>query len=195
VTRPAASRPPEPDRTVVLALGSNLGDRLGNLQRGVTFLCGSGLRCRAVSAVFQTAPVGGPEQGDFLNAVLLADSALPAPAILRRCQQAEAELGRVRTERWGPRTLDVDIIGCGAEVSTDPQLTLPHPRAHERAFVLAPWLDVAPDARLPGWGSVADLLAAAPDRSGVRRLDGERLALPAGPSVGDEQPEVSAQCR
>jgi len=177
---PGAIHRVEPSRTVVLALGSNLGDRLDNLQRGVAALCGDGLGCVAVSAVFQTVPVGGPEQGDFLNAVLLADSALPATAILRRCQQAEAELGRVRTVRWGPRSLDVDIIACGGEVSADPELTLPHPRAHERAFVLAPWLDVAPDAWLPGWGSVADLLAAAPDRAGVRRLDEVRLTPRAG---------------
>ena len=180
---PGAIHGVEPSRTVVLALGSNLGDRLDNLRRGVAALCGDGLQCAAVSAVFQTVPVGGPVQDDFLNAVVLADSALPARAILRRCQQAEAELGRVRTVRWGPRTLDVDIIACGAEVSADPELTLPHPRAHERAFVLAPWLDVAPDAWLPGWGSVADLLAAAPDRAGVRRLDDIRLI-----------PEAGAQC-
>jgi 2-amino-4-hydroxy-6-hydroxymethyldihydropteridine diphosphokinase len=177
-----------PGRTVVLALGSNLGDRLDTLQRGVTALCGDGLRCAAVSAVFQTAPVGGPEQGDYLNAVLLAESALPAPAILYRCQQAEAELGRVRTVRWGPRTLDVDIIACGAEVRDDPELTLPHPRAHERAFVLAPWLDVAPDAWLPGWGSVADLLTAAPDRAGVHRLDDAALTIPTS------SPEAGARC-
>jgi 2-amino-4-hydroxy-6-hydroxymethyldihydropteridine diphosphokinase len=176
-------RPAGLSRTVVLALGSNLGDRLDNLQRGVTALCGDGLGCTAVSAVFQTAPVGGPEQGDFRNAVLLAESALPATAILRRCQLAEAELGRVRTVRWGPRTLDVDVIACGAEVIDDPELTLPHPRAHERAFVLAPWLDVAPDAWLPGWGGVAELLAAAPDRAGVRRLDEVALTL-AAPAVG-----------
>jgi 2-amino-4-hydroxy-6-hydroxymethyldihydropteridine diphosphokinase len=171
------ARNEQPGRTVVLALGSNLGDRLDNLQRGVTVLCGDGLRCTAISAVFQTAPVGGPEQGDYLNAILLAESALPAMAILHRCQLAEAELGRVRTVRWGPRTLDVDIIAYGAEVRADPELTLPHPRAHERAFVLAPWLDVARDAWLPGCGSVADLLAAAPDRAGVRRLDDVALTL------------------
>jgi len=180
-----AISPPGPSRAVVVALGSNLGDRLDNLQRGVSALCGDGICCRAVSAVFQTAPVGGPEQGDFLNAVLLADSALPAAAILRRCQQAEAELGRVRTTRWGPRTLDVDIIACGAEESADPELTLPHPRAYERAFVLAPWLDVAPDAWLPGWGSVAELLAAAPGRAGVRRVDEVALTF---------QPEAGAPC-
>jgi 2-amino-4-hydroxy-6-hydroxymethyldihydropteridine diphosphokinase len=175
-----------PGRTVVLALGSNLGDRLANLQQGLAVLCGAGLRCTAVSAVFQTAPVGGPEQDDYLNAVLLADSAMPAMEILARCQQAEAARHRVRTVRWGPRTLDVDIIACGTEVSADPGLTLPHPRAHERAFVLAPWLDVAPGAELPGQGSVASLLAAAPDRGGVRRLSEATacLTLPAEPAEG-----------
>jgi 2-amino-4-hydroxy-6-hydroxymethyldihydropteridine diphosphokinase len=169
-------------RTVVLALGSNLGDRLANLQRGIGVLCGDGLRCTAVSAVFATAPVGGPEQGEFLNAALIADSALPARAILARCQQAETVLGRVRTVRGGPRTLDVDIIACGTEVSTGPELTLPHPRAHERAFVLAPWLDVDPGASLPGYGDVAGLLDRAPDRDDVRRLSRAQacLTLPAG---------------
>ncbi len=164
-------------RTVVIALGSNLGGRLENLQRGLEVLCGDGLDCFAVSAVFQTAPVGGPDQDDFLNAVLLARSSLPARAILERCQRAEAALGRVRAVRFGPRTLDVDIIACGTEVSADPELTLPHPRAHERAFVLAPWLDVAPDAYLPGRGQVAELLAAVADQ-GVRRMPRLRLALP-----------------
>jgi len=172
-----------PSRGVVLALGSNLGDRLANLQAGLAMLCGRGLACRAVSAVFQTAPVGGPDQDDFLNAVLLADSELPAREILRRCQQAEAAAGRVRTVRWGPRTLDVDIITCGTEVSSDPELTLPHPRAHERAFVLAPWLDVAPDAWLVGHGRVADLLAAA-GSDGVTRMPGLRLTLPAAATAG-----------
>jgi 2-amino-4-hydroxy-6-hydroxymethyldihydropteridine diphosphokinase len=155
-----------PDRGVVLALGSNVGDRLAYLQGGIDALCGGaaadgGLRCRCVSAVFETAPVGGPEQDDYLNAVLVADSCLPAAEILARCQRAESEAGRVRTVRWGPRTLDVDIIAIGSEVSADERLTVPHPRAHERAFVLAPWLDVQPDAVLPGHGPVATLLAAA----------------------------------
>jgi len=172
-------------RTVVLALGSNLGDRLANLQRALAILCAAGLRCTAVSAVFETVPVGGPAQDDYLNAVLLAASALPAAEILARCQQAEAALHRVRTVRWGPRTLDVDVIACGDEISADPALTLPHPRAHERAFVLAPWLDVAPDAVLPGRGSVARLLAAAPDRDGVHRLSEATacLTLPAEPAA------------
>jgi 2-amino-4-hydroxy-6-hydroxymethyldihydropteridine diphosphokinase len=180
-------------RTVVLALGSNLGDRLANLQQGVAVLCGRGLDCRAVSAVFQTAPVGGPAQDDYLNAVLIADSALPAHEVLRRCQQAEAALGRVRTVRWGPRTLDVDIIACGTEVSADPELTLPHPRAHERAFVLAPWLDAEPKAWLPGHGPVAALLAAT-GSDGVERMPGLRLKLPA-PGVELPAGQAGAPCR
>jgi 2-amino-4-hydroxy-6-hydroxymethyldihydropteridine diphosphokinase len=168
-----------PERPVVIALGSNLGDRLANLQQGLDALCGDGLRCETVSAVYETAPVGGPAQDDFLNAVLLARSSLPAGQLLLRCQRAEAALGRVRTIRWGPRTLDVDIITYGADVSEDPDLTLPHPRAHERAFVLAPWLEVDPAACLPGHGLVRDLLAAIGD-DGVQRKPQMRLVLPAG---------------
>ena len=110
--------------------------------------------------MYETAPVGGPAQPEYLNAVLVAATTLSARAILDRCQEAENALGRVRTERWGPRTLDVDVIVYGTEVSDDPELTLPHPRAHERAFVLAPWHDVDPGAVIPGRGRVADLLAA-----------------------------------
>jgi len=175
----ASPRPAAPTRTAVIALGSNLGDRLANLQGGLDLLCGDGLDCRAVSAIFETAPVGGPEQDDYFNAVVLADSSLPAAQILHRCQRAEAAMGRVRTVRWGPRTLDVDIIAYGSDVSTDPDLTLPHPRAHERAFVLAPWLELAQDAYLPGHGRVADLLAAV-GAEGVRRLPDLRLSLPEG---------------
>jgi 2-amino-4-hydroxy-6-hydroxymethyldihydropteridine diphosphokinase len=165
-------------RAVVLALGSNVGDRVANLQRGIDVLDGDGLTATAVSGVFETTPVGGPAQADYLNAVLLAASSLPAREILARCAAAEQTAGRVRTVRWGPRTLDVDIIACGEEQSTDPGLTLPHPRAHERAFVLAPWLDVQPAAVLPGWGPVADLLAAT-TMAGVRRRADLSLKLPA----------------
>ena len=162
-------------RRVVLALGSNLGDRLANLQGGIDFLCAEpGLSCDVVSPVYETAPVGGPDQDDYLNAVLIATSALTARSILAACQAAEAAFHRVRTQVWGPRTLDVDIIAIGDEVSADPALTLPHPRAHQRAFVLAPWHDVEPGARIPGWGGIEDLLAAV-GRSGVRRLPGSGL--------------------
>ncbi len=169
---------PGTSRGVVLSLGSNLGDRLGHLQLGLAVLCGAGLWCGAVSSVFETEPVGGPEQDDYLNAVLLASSALPASDILARCQAAEAAAGRVRAERWGPRTLDVDIITCGPEVSSRPELMLPHPRAHERAFVLVPWLEIAPDATLPPYGRIAGLPAAT--SSGVRRQPHLRLSLPGG---------------
>lgn len=151
----------DPGPTVVLALGSNLGDRLASLQGGVDALCARpGLSGVQVSPVYETAPVGGPAQPEYLNAVLVAATTLSARAVLDRCQEAENALGRVRTERWGPRRIDVDVIVYGTEVSDDPELTLPHPRAHERAFVLAPWHDVDPGAVIPGRGRVADLLAA-----------------------------------
>jgi 2-amino-4-hydroxy-6-hydroxymethyldihydropteridine diphosphokinase len=163
---------------VVLALGSNLGNRLANLQGGVDALAGPGLCHVAVSPVYQTAPVGGPGQPDYLNAVLVAATTLPARAILDRGHAAETALRRVRTVRWGPRTLDVDVIVYGDVISDDPELTLPHPRAYERAFVLAPWHDLEPDAVIPGRGRVADLLAAA-GPAGLRRLADATLRAPA----------------
>lgn len=174
-----AGAPGGPTRRVVIALGSNLGDRLGNLQGGLDALLGRpGLTFVAVSPVFETVPVGGPEQADFLNAVLIAQTRLPARAVLERCHEAEAVFGRIRAEVWGPRTLDLDLIVYGDEVSVDPVLTLPHPRAHERAFVLAPWYAADPDARIPGRGAVAGLLASV-GTDGVRRLAGAELHPPA----------------
>jgi 2-amino-4-hydroxy-6-hydroxymethyldihydropteridine diphosphokinase len=168
-----------PARRVVIALGSNLGDRLGQLQGGLdALLDGPGLTFVAVSPVFETAPVGGPGQADFLNAVLIAQTRLPARAVLARCHEVEAAFGRTRAEVWGPRTLDLDLIVYGDEVSVDPVLTLPHPRAHERAFVLAPWHAADPDARIPGRGTVAGLLAAL-GTNGVRQLAGAELRPPA----------------
>lgn len=164
-------------RSVVLALGSNLGDRMSNLQLGVESLDGDGITATAVSGVFETTPVGGPEQDNYLNAVLLAVSALPARQILARCAAAESAAGRVRTVRWGPRTLDADIITCDDETCAEPDLTLPHPRAHERAFVLAPWLDIDAAAVLPGHGPVAGLLDAL-SMAGVWRRRDLRLTLP-----------------
>jgi 2-amino-4-hydroxy-6-hydroxymethyldihydropteridine diphosphokinase len=165
--------------TVVLALGSNLGDRLANLQRGIDVLgAGPGLGGIVLSPVYETVPVGGPEQPDYLNAVLVAVTSRPAREILDLSHAAEQALRRVRGPRWGPRTLDVDVIVYGAQVSDDPALTLPHPRAHERAFVLAPWHDVDPAAVIPGRGRVADLLAAS-GSGGVRRRSDIRLRTPA----------------
>jgi 2-amino-4-hydroxy-6-hydroxymethyldihydropteridine diphosphokinase len=164
---------------VVIALGSNLGDRQDILQGAVDAIVGlPGVRVTAVSPVYETAPVGGPAQPDYLNAVVLAATTLPARDLLDRLHEVEAAFDRVRLVRWGPRTLDLDIIAFGAERSDNPELTLPHPRAHERAFVLAPWHDVDPDAALPGHGPVAELLARA-DRTGLRRSN-LRLEVPEG---------------
>jgi 2-amino-4-hydroxy-6-hydroxymethyldihydropteridine diphosphokinase len=170
---------PEPGpAAVVLALGSNLGDRLANLQGGVDALCARpGLFDVEVSPVYETSPVGGPDQPDYLNAVLAAATTLSAREVLDRCHEAESALGRVRGLRWGPRTLDVDVIVYGTEISDDPGLTLPHPRAHERAFVLAPWHDVDSGAVIPGQGRVADLLAVV-GTAGVRQHPGAGLRRP-----------------
>jgi len=163
---------------VVLALGSNLGDRLRNLQGALDAIFDTaGLVFVAASPVYETEPVGGPSQPEYLNAVVLAKSWLPPRVILERCQAAESAFERVREEVWGPRTLDVDLIVYGDEVSNDPELTLPHPRAHERAFVLAPWLDVDADGAIPGHGRVAVLLKAA-GLAGVHRLDNSVLQSP-----------------
>ena len=164
---------------VVLALGSNLGDRQDILQGAVDAIVGlPGIRVTAVSPVYETVPVGGPAQPDYLNAVVLADAARPARELLDRLHEIEAAFDRVRVVRWGPRTLDIDVVDFGGERSDDPELTLPHPRAHERAFVLGPWRDVDPDAALPGHGPVAELLAKA-DRSGLRRSN-LSLVIPEG---------------
>ncbi len=164
--------------TAVFSIGSNLGDRLSLLQSAVD---GLGDAVRGVSPVYETDAWGGVEQGAFLNAVLVADDpAVDCRGWLRRGQELENAAGRVREERWGPRTLDVDVIAChdGAiEVtSADAVLTLPHPFAHERAFVLVPWLALDSAATLTVAGetrSVAHLLDAIDkgERDGVRRTD------------------------
>ena len=168
-------------RRVVLALGSNLGDRLANLQAAVDMLAASpALDNLVVSPVYETVPVVGPDgpsQPDYLNAILIADTSLPADAILELARAAEAARHRVRVQRWGPRTLDVDVIVVGDEITEEPELTLPHPWAHERAFVLVPWHDVDPDAEIPGRGKVANLVATV-DTTGVRLLPVVGLQLP-----------------
>jgi 2-amino-4-hydroxy-6-hydroxymethyldihydropteridine diphosphokinase len=128
-----------------LALGSNLGDRLASLQGAVDSLAGAaGVRVDALSRVYETAPVGGPPQDPFLNAVVAIDTDLDPHALLAVAQRLERDAHRVRGERFGPRTLDVDVLLYGELSLDDPDLTLPHPRMWERGFVLAPLRDVAP---------------------------------------------------
>ncbi|GAB3725674.1 2-amino-4-hydroxy-6-hydroxymethyldihydropteridine diphosphokinase [Nocardiopsis nanhaiensis] len=172
-------------RRAVLSLGSNLGDRMAILQGAVDLvLAGEGApEAVAVSPVYETAPVGGPEQGSFLNAVLAVDTEDTPRELLARAQSAEQAFERVREVRWGPRTLDVDVIAFGEVLDDDPVLTLPHPRAHLRAFVLRPWLDTDPAAVLPGRAPVAALLAGveAEDTEGEQQLvlrDDLRLKVP-----------------
>lgn len=162
----------------MLSIGSNVGDRLGHL-RGCVVLLGDAVL--AASPVYSTAPWGGVRQDDFLNAVLLVeDPDADAQEWLRRGRCCEAAARRTRNVRWGPRTLDVDVIDVEQTRRDDPRLTLPHPRAHQRAFVLVPWLDVAPGAVLAGRGTVAELVAALPaaERWSVRRRDDLTLGPP-----------------
>lgn len=173
---------------VVLALGANLGDPAATLASAVTALQQlDGVSVDAVSPVVTTAPVGGPEQPDYLNAVVLATTTLEPGALLTACHAVEQQHGRARLVRWGARSLDVDLVeygrpGSASEVVLPPdlpvtdaaldRLVLPHPRAHTRAFVLAPWAAVDPSAelRLPDGRvrAVTELLAEAPDAAGVR---------------------------
>ena len=138
----------------VLALGANLGDRLAALQGAVDALGAHGqVEVLAVSSVYSTAPVGGPEQDDYLNAVVLVDTELSPHELLALAQRIEADHHRTREVRWGPRTLDVDLIALqdaeGEVIMDTADLTLPHPRAFERAFVCVPWTDVEPERALP----------------------------------------------
>ncbi|MFP3992545.1 2-amino-4-hydroxy-6-hydroxymethyldihydropteridine diphosphokinase [Streptomyces sp. E11-3] len=167
-------------KIAVIALGANLGNRLENLQGAVDALEDTpGLRVKAVSPVYETEPWGvDPDsQPSYFNAVVLIKTTLPPSSLLERAHAVEEAFHRVREERWAPRTIDVDIVAYQDVVSDDPALTLPHPRAHQRAFVLAPWHDVDPEAQLPGRGPVAQLLAAV-TREGVAQRDDLELRLP-----------------
>jgi 2-amino-4-hydroxy-6-hydroxymethyldihydropteridine diphosphokinase len=162
-----------PIRRCVLSIGSNLGERLSNLQGAVNTLADTPeVWVTSVSPVYETAPVGAPDGSrDFLNVVVLADTTLSARTLLERALAIEDAYGRERTGEYGsPRTLDVDLILVGDRRSDEEDLILPHPRAHERAFVLVPWHDVEPDAELPDHGPVAVLLEKAADQE-VRLRD------------------------
>lgn len=164
----------------VLSLGSNLGDRFAYLRAAVAGLADVLV---AASPVYETRPWGVLDQPDFLNAVIIVeDPATDAWGWLERARALEAAAGRVRERRWGPRTLDVDIVTVDAVRSDDPELLLPHPGTPQRATVLRPWLDIEPDAVLPGHGPIRHLFAAlGPDaEAGMRRRDDLNLVGEAG---------------
>jgi 2-amino-4-hydroxy-6-hydroxymethyldihydropteridine diphosphokinase/dihydroneopterin aldolase/2-amino-4-hydroxy-6-hydroxymethyldihydropteridine diphosphokinase len=181
----------------VLALGSNLGDRWALLRDAVRRL-DELLGVSACSPAYETAPVGGPEQDDYLNAVVLVAPA-PPRELLAAARAVEEHARRVRTVRWGPRTVDVDVIALGEVRSDDPEILIPHPRAHLRAFVCVPWLDVEPEAILPGHGRVADLVARMArdgELAGVRRAagrlcDDHRTGTPGAAGAGGDAGECA----
>lgn len=166
-----------PIRQAVIAIGSNLGDRLNRLQGAVSALEDTPeVQVVSVSSVYETEPVGTPDgSGAFLNAVVLLDTTLTVHTLLDRAQAIEDAFGRERSEPGAPRTLDVDLVVVGDRIADDETLTLPHPRAHERGFVLVPWLEIDPEGEIPGKGFVADLVGDVDTTGVVRREDLEIL--------------------
>lgn len=151
-----------------IGLGSNLGDRLANLQEAVDRLSRvPGVRIRRTSRVYETDPVG-PPQPDYLNAVAEVETSLPARELLEACLGVERAMGRERRERWGPRSIDLDILGYGREEIDEPGLVVPHPRMHDRGFVLVPLLELDADPLLPGHRRLAGLRLGADVFTGVR---------------------------
>lgn len=142
----------------VIALGSNLGNPTENLDLALALLR-EATEVKKVSSYYITKPVGYEEQPDFVNAVCIIETELPAMELLNMLHGIEKAMGRERTIKWGPRTLDLDIVQYGSMLSSADELTLPHPRAHERKFVLEPWHEIEPDAILLTHGKIADLLS------------------------------------
>lgn len=145
----------------VIALGANIGNPREQMDIAVSLLRES-LEVIAVSSYYTTKPVGGPEQPDYINAVAIAESELPASDLLALLHGIEKVLGRERIEKWGPRTIDLDLIQYGTILSYAEELLLPHPRAHERQFVLEPWVEIDPDAILLTHGKISELLSQLP---------------------------------
>jgi 2-amino-4-hydroxy-6-hydroxymethyldihydropteridine diphosphokinase len=155
--------------TAYLGLGANLGDRLANLQRAVLLLgTRGGLRVARSSRIYETDAVAGPPQPRYLNAVVQVETSLSAHELLAVCLSVENELGRVRAERWGPRTLDIDVMTYDDETVDEPDLHVPHPRMHERAFVLVPLSELDTDPPLPGGRHLASLRLGPDASTGVR---------------------------
>jgi len=158
-----------PPAIAYLGLGSNLGDRLANLQRAADRLAvRDGISVTRSSRVYETDPIGGPPQPEYLNAVIEIQTTLDPLGLLGAGREVEAALERVRAERWGPRTIDVDILTYDRDVIDEPEITVPHPRMHERGFVLVPLLELDPDPPLPGGRHVATLITVDDLPGGVR---------------------------
>jgi 2-amino-4-hydroxy-6-hydroxymethyldihydropteridine diphosphokinase len=175
--------PPRGAAHAFLALGSNLGERLDHLQRAVDLLDDDArTRVDAVSSVYETEPVGGPEQGPYLNLAVRVATRRSPSSLLRLAHRVEAVLGRVREERWGPRTIDVDVLLYGERIVRTRRLEVPHPRLAERAFVLVPLIEVAPGLRLPGGTSAAAALARLAPVTGVSMI-GTQVTGPHGRSA------------
>lgn len=154
---------------VAIGLGSNLGDRRGHLRRALQGLRALG-RPAAVSSLYETAPIGGPDQDPYLNAVVVLETELEPRRLFEQLLRLEREAGRERRRRWAPRTLDLDLLLYGSEELDDPDLTVPHPRMEERRFVLEPLAEVWPEAPLPGGRRPADLLEEVADQE-ARRVE------------------------
>lgn len=164
-----------------LGLGSNIEDRLDNLQSAVEALgAHPKIRVDAVSSVYETDPVGGPEQEAFLNVALRVGTLLSPPGLLKAGQAVEQALGRERLERWGPRTIDVDILLYGNRTVRRRNLEIPHPRLTQRPFALVPLLEVAPGKKLPDGRSIASVLAGLAPIEGVSMI-GAYIPAPSGP--------------
>ena len=141
----------------VISLGANIGNPEEQMQLAIAMLR-EATDVIALSSSYTTEPVGGPVQPNYLNAICITESELPAADLLALLHGIEKTLGREHVERWGPRTIDLDLIQYGTILSSAQELELPHPRAHERKFVLEPWLEVEPDAILLTHGKVSELL-------------------------------------
>jgi 2-amino-4-hydroxy-6-hydroxymethyldihydropteridine diphosphokinase len=178
--RPAEERTRSGNRAAVrafLGLGANLGDRLANLQRAADLLGRKeGIAVVASSRVFETEPVGGPPQPHYLNAVIEASTTRSPRSLLDACLDVELSMGRERIERWGPRVIDIDVLTYGRERVDEPGLEIPHPRMHERGFVLLPLLELTEDPPLPGDRLIGSVRLGGDPLRGIK-LFGPPLAL------------------
>ena len=161
-----------------IGLGSNLGDRLSNLQGAIDRLNrAEGIAVTAVSHVYETAPIGGPEQPDYLNAAIAIETDRDAGEVMEICLTVEKTMDRTRTVRWGPREIDIDILLYGTLCIESERLTIPHPRMHERAFVLIPLADIDGHIEHPVLKKTVSIMLEDADRTGIRKVGNARLLI------------------